>query len=276
MGNYRKLEQGERFGRLTVIGLDYVQSYIDKHGKEYKKEFYKCQCDCGNVKSIVKYSLTNKLTKSCGCLNRETISSIFKKHGKTKTKIYSIWGTMKDRCYRAKNKDYINYGGRGITVCDEWKKDFMSFYNWAIDNGYKEGLSIERIDVNKNYCPENCTWIPLKEQVKNKSNTVYFTYNGETQTALYWAKKYNIDVILLKSRIKKYGWSIEKALTTPVTKGGHYDVQQFNYKNESHTLKEWSEILSININTLRDRLRQGWTIEDAFTRSVTKTGRWQK
>ena len=139
----------------------------------------------------------------------------FLKHGGHGTRLYSIWRGMTTRC-NIKNTDYYkHYGGKGVKVCDEWK-DFPAFYEWATANGYRENLTIERKDVNGDYCPENCCWIPLSEQMKNTTRTVLITYNNITKNQKEWANDIGISPDTLKYRIKKYG--IEKALTMP--KGG--------------------------------------------------------
>lgn len=131
------------------------------------------------------------------------------------TRVYRVWQSMKSRCNYKSVNGYKNYGGRGITVCDEWKNDFMNFYNWAMANGYKEGLSIDRIDVNGNYCPENCRWITMQEQYYNKRNTVYLTYKNKTQSLLDWCIELNLDYALIKRRLRNKNWTIERIFTEP-------------------------------------------------------------
>ena len=120
---------------------------------------------------------------------------------------------MRERCYDKNSKPFKNYGGRGISICDEWKNDFAAFRDWALANGYREDLSIDRIDVNGNYCPENCRWVSLEDQQKNKRNVPLFTYSGKTHTLPEWSEITGIKYGTLWARIKN-GWSIEKALTT--------------------------------------------------------------
>ena len=129
---------------------------------------------------------------------------------------------MRERCINKNHNHYKSYGGRGITVCDEWNdidNGFINFYNWAMNNGYEEGLTIERIDVNGNYEPSNCKWVTNTEQANNKRNTIYLKYNNKTQSLLDWCKELNLNYTLVRSRIKKYNWSIEKAFTTEKWKG---------------------------------------------------------
>lgn len=123
-------------------------------------------------------------------------------HGMRKSKIYGVWSSMKERCYNQKTKCYKNYGGKGIKICDEWLKDFQKFYDWAKDNGYKEGLTIDRIDNNKNYEPNNCRWVTIREQNRNYSRNHNITYNGETKCIADWADCFSINRATILWRIK--------------------------------------------------------------------------
>ena len=130
-------------------------------------------------------------------------------------RLHPVWRNMKGRCYNPKHCKYPIYGGRGITVCDEWRNSFQAFLDWAIANGYQEGLSIDRIDVNGNYEPSNCRFATREEQARNKRNNRYLTYNGETRTIPDWADVVQIPYMVLYSRIQYHGWSAERALHTP-------------------------------------------------------------
>lgn len=143
------------------------------------------------------------------------------KHGLSNTRLHKIWHSMYCRCYYKSTNQYKNYGGRGIKVCEEWKhiQGFINFYNWAINNGYEETLTLDRIDNNKGYCPSNCRWITPKEQSNNRRNNVYYTFNGETKTSKQWCELYNISQTTLLDRLKR-GWTLEQALTIS-TKGNH-------------------------------------------------------
>lgn len=146
------------------------------------------------------------------------------KHGLSNTRLHKIWHSMYCRCYYKSTNQYKNYGGRGIKVCEEWKhmQGFINFYNWAISNGYKETLTLDRINNNKGYCPSNCRWITPKEQSNNRRNNVYYTFNGETKTSKQWCELYNISPTTLSDRLKR-GWTLEQALTIS-TKGNHRKV----------------------------------------------------
>ena len=151
---------GKRFGRLTVI--KYYGS--NKNGKS----LWLCKCKCGNNKIVLGNSLVTSLTKSCGCYNKEHSKKIHSTHNMSYSKLYKVWQGMKTRCYNPKFIYYNNYGGRGIKICDEWLNDFGKFYDWTINNGYKEGLTIDRINNDGNYEPSNCRWITRAEQNRNQ------------------------------------------------------------------------------------------------------------
>lgn len=166
---------GKRFGKVVVI------KKVIKNDKKYKY-YWLCKCDCGNEKEIRNDCLKENKIISCGCYTKKIrakniIKATFK-HGMSETKLYRIWADMKKRCLNKKVDRYKNYGGRGITICNEWL-GFESFKDWALSNGYKEGLSIERINVNGNYEPSNCTWINFKEQSRNRTTNIFVIYNNK-------------------------------------------------------------------------------------------------
>ena len=144
---------------------------------------------------------------------------MFIKHGMCQTKLYGCWDSMKSRCYRKSAGNYHNYGARGITVCDEWRNSFDAFRDWALAHGYKEGLTLDRIDFNGNYEPSNCRWVTMKEQQNNRRNNKLIEYKGATLTQAEWCDIFEIPFHVLRNRLLR-GWSIERAFTTPIRKYG--------------------------------------------------------
>ena len=207
---YPKDLTGLTFTYLKV--LEYVNSDFDKYGN--KTSFWKCQCICGKTIVLPRYDLTRKRNQSCGCMRTQLIGIKSKKHGGYKTRLYHIWVGMRHRCFAPTDKYYRNYGERGITVCDEWANDFITFRDWALTHGYADNLTIERIDVNGNYEPQNCCWITRAEQPKNTRISKRYTYNGETKTLRDWSVALGGCPDLVKDRLKR-GWDIEDAITTP-------------------------------------------------------------
>jgi len=202
---------GKRYGRLTVI---------KPCGKnKYGKYMFLCKCDCGNDCITLGNGLQCGNTLSCGCLRLEkSLEKVraLTKHNMSNTRIYNIWHTMIQRCYYLKHKSYRNYGGRGITVCDEWqgKHGAENFINWAMVNGYADSLTIDRIDNDKGYSPDNCRWVTMKVQENNTRRNHYITYKGKTQTIAQWADEIGISKDTLYTRFKN-GWTVERTFTTP-------------------------------------------------------------
>lgn len=188
---------GQKFGRLTV--LRQAPDKIKPSGAHSK--MWECKCDCGNIKIISRSSLVSGDTVSCGCYHKEHTHDYGKKHGLTNTKLYTKWSGIVQRCTNPNAIHYDMYGGHGITICDEWRNDFYSFYSWSIENGYKDGLTIDRIDNNKGYYPENCRWTDLETQANNTRRNHYITYNNETKTLTQWARLLNVNVETLRYRV---------------------------------------------------------------------------
>lgn len=193
---------GQHFGKLTVI--EYHGT--NKHGQSE----WLCQCDCGKQTVVTKTNLQTGNTKSCGCLHNALLIQNSTKHGETATRLYWTWHGMKARCFNPNDSRFKDYGGRGITVCDEWIR-FEGFRAWAMSSGYADNLTIDRIDNDGNYCPENCRWTTNKQQANNKRTNRMVTHNGKTQTIKQWADELGINYNTLYTRLVQYGWTVEKA-----------------------------------------------------------------
>lgn len=173
---------GRRFGYLTVISRD--------QNPNNKRVKWLCVCNCNKLTTVSACDLKSGHTSSCGCKKFESHN---KRHGMTKTRIHTTWLSMRSRCYDKKCQSYPYYGGRGITVCDEWKDSFESFYSWAISNGYTDELLIDRIDNNKGYSPNNCRWVTMNEQNNNRRNNIFLEYDGAINTLANWCKILNLN-----------------------------------------------------------------------------------
>ena len=199
---------GQRFGRLTVIG----RAENDK----YNHARWHCMCDCGNASVAWGSNLKKGRTLSCGCLKVEKMGSgINKKHGMKNHPLYSIYTGMRGRCYSVTNKAYANYGGRGISVCDEWLENPVIFFEWAMTNGWEPGLTIERTDNDGGYSPDNCKWATITEQNRNKRNVKKVTFNGEERLLCDLIRESGLNEAAIRKRVES-GWSIDRALTEAV------------------------------------------------------------
>lgn len=198
----------KRFERLLVLKF----AGKGRHGEP----LWECRCDCGNIKIVSAGHLTNGDTRSCGCLHKERFSLSHTTHGESKSRLYKIWVGVKTRCCDKRSRNYHKYGQRGITVCEEWLNSYENFKTWAVVNGYSNVLTLDRIDSNGNYCPSNCRWATQKEQQNNRRNNHLLTYNGETLTVSQWNEKLGFTRGTVSQRLNKLGWSVEKALTTPI------------------------------------------------------------
>ena len=179
------------------------------------KSMWRCICSCEDKNEIVAAgsNIRNGNTLSCGCVHREKTKKINCTHQESKTRLYKIWSNIKSRCFTETTTEYENYGGRGITVCDEWKDSYEAFRDWAINNGYNDNLTIERINVNGNYCPENCKWATNIEQANNTRTNHFITYKDETHTLTEWSRILEIPRARLQYRINKM--TVEEAFTKP-------------------------------------------------------------
>lgn len=206
--------QGDSINFLTMVS----DKFLANNGKSYKAKF---RCKCGNIKEIAIYDVISGHTKSCGCIQRNYAKMRSYTHGDTYTRLYGIWSDMKSRCHNSNQTDYARYGGRGISVCRDWNC-YENFRDWAINNGYSDNLTIDRIDVNKGYSPDNCRWATAKQQSRNKRNNIRITYKGETKVLVEWCEQLNLPYGTIEMRIHR-GWNGVDALTKPIkNKGGKH------------------------------------------------------
>lgn len=216
---------GKRFGRLVVEKKAFV-----RRGDSY----WDCVCDCGKTKTIKMQHLVSGSTKSCGCYQKERVHEAILKHGESKTRLYKVWAAVKQRCENPNYNGYKNYGGRGIFLCKEWQ-NYETFRTWALEHGYveqqgKSRLTIDRIDPNGNYEPNNCRIATYIVQARNKRNNHNVEINGKIKTISEWSLIYNISGSTIRSRISQYGWDDVRAITTPAKKY----MKGINEKVENH------------------------------------------
>lgn len=199
---------GQKFNYLTAVCFEYKVPRTDKSFRY----FWRFKCDCGKEIIVERGGVTglNARRKSCGCKSKRGKHLI--RHALYKTTLYSIYSGMKRRCYSKNDPAYQFYGKKGIVLCDEWKTDFKTFFDWANVNGYQEGLTIERLNIYKNYEPSNCIFIPFEKQACNRTNTIWVTLNGKKMCLMEACKLLNLPYPLTRQRIRRDGWSIEKAL----------------------------------------------------------------
>lgn len=214
MGRFIDLT-GERFGRLVV--LERAES---RGPKGRRKTWWNCKCDCGNEVEVPTARLRNGQTKSCGCLHKDLLREKLTIHGGSKDRLFTVWCDMRRRCEKPYDKNFNHYGGRGITVCAEWHS-YENFREWAHLNGYDESAkygkcTLDRINPNGDYEPGNCRWVSLKVQNNNRRNNRLIEYKGQTKTLKQWAEETGVGKAALESRLDRYGWSVERAIETPV------------------------------------------------------------
>lgn len=230
---------GRKFNNLTVVSYDKDKSLIKK------QRFWMCRCDCGNsdLISVSGHKLThNKVTRCYDCA-RKAATENRKTHGMKYTRMYSVWGGIKERCLNENAPDYYRYGGRGIKICKEWEEDFVSFYDWAMKNEYSDNLTIDRIDVDGNYEPDNCRWATLKEQARNKRDTIYIEVNGEDWVLLDYLESIGRieEYDKIRSRISR-NWSLEESFNIPFNLKRHcyyfgeFLIEEFKGKDAGHEI----------------------------------------
>ncbi len=242
---------GDKFGKWTVLKI------LPK--EPYESRFFECQCECGTIKNVRGSNITNGSSTNCGCVRKITVGNTTRIDNRSKERLYDIYCKMKSRCNTTTNQNYKNYGGRGIKVCNEWLEDYLNFKNWALNNGYTDELTIDRINVNGDYEPSNCRWTTMDVQANNKRNNLYITHNGETKTLAEWCRYYNINYDTVRERMfrKAKPCTFEEAFFKPTR-------IMITYNNETHSVKEWSEITGIPSSIIRDRFKRGCCMEDVF------------
>ena len=258
---------GRKFGRLTVVSE--AERTRSKGGASIR--MWNCVCDCGNKRTLSSSALTGCNTKSCGCYKKDVNKKRFTKHGLSKTKLYRVWSSIKDRCYRDGCKGYIDYGIRGIVMCDEWKSDFQAFYTWAMNNGYKRELSIDRIDVDGDYEPSNCRWATIKEQSRNRRDTLYVEYNGEKRTLIEVSEEVGISYGKMYARIFEMGKSLEEAIAMKGYSENKCKHRKEKINGEILTISEFCDKYGITDKSFAYRwISKGKDLEWILTRWIEK------
>ena len=222
---------GRKFGFLTVVS---------KAERKWGKTRWNCICECGRETCRITNALTSGRVSSCGKCHRK----VWKKHGQSKTRLYGVWASMRKRCYNQNDTRYERYGLRGIQVCEEWRNDFQKFYDWSIQNGYKIGLSIDRIDNNKGYFPDNCRWVTNKVQSRNNGRTVYLTINGEKKPLADWCDEFGFPLLRAEQRyknMKKQGKEID---ASQIFFDGNRTFKKVNqYTTDFEFIRTWDKII---------------------------------
>lgn len=254
---------GQKKKVIDMIGFEFNGCVVIKRGGNSKDNRAKwiCKCYCGNTFESTGKDIRNHKIKSCGCRKK----NVNYKHGNSYKRLYNIWRGIISRCYNNKDTSYKNYGFRGVSVCDSWLNNFDSFEKWSLDNGYKDGLTIDRINVNGNYEPKNCRWATTKEQGLNKRNTVYANYNGKELPLSEIANITGIKYSTLHKRYKK-GKDLYKT--------GNYKIQVL-YDNNWHTIRELSEKFNVSRGVIKNRIKYGTPLEWKPTED-TKTYKGKK
>lgn len=262
-------QKGTIYGRLTLTGKSYLKSMYGQ-----LRRIVEADCICGEIGWFLLERLRNGDTQSCGCLKREATSERFKTHGLSRHPLYFVWQEMRKRCFDEKCDSYHNYGGRGITVCDEWADDFLVFYDWCVANGYEEGKSLDRENNDGNYEPNNCRFANRDTQSRNRRTNRNYTAFGETKCLFDWGKdpRSKVTVWALRSRLDRGKWAdVEKAITTPQT--SRREISRAMKTNrmltafgETKCLNAWLEDprCTVRVDSLRDRLEKGWEDEKAI------------
>lgn len=245
MGKRLNIKAGDRFGKLTVVGE--AEPNVTPCGTIQRK--FNVKCDCEKCFVISLNALTRGAKKSCGC---DYVSWARKYSDEQKNSfLYSTWKGMRQRCYDPNSKKYAAYGGRGIRMCDEWEHDYVAFYNWAINNGAKNELTIDRINVNGDYCPENCRWADAKTQSRNKQYNRYIEYNGTRKLVLEWSEELGIPYDTIRARLDQHGYTVGQALGFEHRAKNVRDERPetrkcvLQYSLDGILLREWDSVIEI-------------------------------
>ena len=259
MGKRANIQAGDRFGYLTVISE--VEPNITPCGTVQRK--FLCRCDCGNEVIRLRSTLQKNQKSSCGCMEL-TIGDRTRKYTKEQTSsfLYSTWNGMKQRCLDPNSSHYHRYGGRGVTICEEWLNDYSKFYEWAIKNGASKEMTLDRIDVNGDYEPSNCRWADVETQMNNTSQNRFIEYNGEKLTVMQWSRRTGIEEGTIRMRLDRYGYSVGEALgyeshTKKSWDRSHTRKPVNQYSLDGEFIREWpsaqvaSEFLGISIKAIQ-------------------------
>ena len=264
-----------------MVGLDLVGETLNKlrvveftgYSHPKRGKVYRCECVCGNTVDVPTAYIRKKSTYSCGCVKRPRKDKGVKRAQvkRNGTRLYRIWKNMRRRCNNPNSDYYKNYGGRGIKVCTEWD-NYLVFKEWAISNGYSDGLSIDRINNDGNYEPSNCRWATRKQQNNNARSNINITYKGETKTAAQWADEIGLTRSAIYHRINR-GWNTKDIIETPL--GEKRDktspkAHLYEYKGKKMTVKDLSKINGIKTATIKYRIEAGWPIEKAVNKGIMK------
>lgn len=260
---------GVTYGRLTAI-----RAYHRIEGRN-SRLILVCKCKCGNLTHQRADEIKTGHITSCGCRH----------HGLSRTRLYFVWRDMLNRCYNKNIIAYKWYGGRGITVCDEWHYDFLTFVKWCAEHGYRQGLQIDRIDNDKGYSPGNCRFITPTENQRNTSRNRRITFQGETHPLVEWCEILHLNYHLIVSRLSN-GKTFEQALEEPINLSqrrvlkrgadGKKHGRTIRYNGEEHTCLEWARIKGISWHTIQNRLRLGWDVDRIFNTPVRRFHRNEK
>lgn len=253
---------GRRFGRLVVVS--FLGSRPHPHAKyraKSKARFWECLCDCGQIVEHHTSALNSGNVRSCGCLRRDQrYISKNKKHGMTNIPEHNVWSQMLMRCHNTDHHAYELYGGRGILVCEQWQNSFATF---IADMGRRPSPkhTLDRIDNNLGYSPENCRWATWREQSQNKRTNQFLTFQGQTLCIAEWERRLGFSSGLIRYRQKR-GFSLENIMTTPPETR---PTKAITYDGKTHCAAEWERLVGLKPGTLKYRLKAGWSIEQALT-----------